>query len=85
MCADGTAERKSNLASTPSRSRCNVLLYLQQSVLCFFWTGFESLGGIDDGDGHEADGEVPEQAENSQFTSERNQENTQKKKLRFMR
>lgn len=34
--------------------------YLQQSVLCFLRTGLQSLGGVDNGDGHEADGEVPD-------------------------
>lgn len=34
--------------------------YLQQSVLRFLRTGLQRLGGVDDGDGHEADGEVPD-------------------------
>lgn len=34
--------------------------HLQQSVLGLLWAGLQSLGGVDDGDGHEANGEVSE-------------------------
>lgn len=34
--------------------------HLQQGVLGLLRAGLESLGGVDDGDGHEADGEVSE-------------------------